>query len=263
VVSDERAGPYPLKTCARHGSDYYEHCAVCVTENLAAERAEAREKRYPIAPNGIFWSLQGEAHLRGFQMGFVRLGGCSVGCAQCDTDYSVAEKLTVPELLTCCYQTFPHDRDQWVWITGGEPTDHDLRPLLAGLKSAGYSTAVATSGVRRLIPPVDWLSVSPHSEDPAKFVQRYGNEVKLIDGLNDLDLRSWVKRWDNTIDFMYRYVQPMSRKDERLVRHDGGSTEWVVRYVEDEASLERCLAFLKDHPRWALSRQDHHAWAVK
>lgn len=252
------------RECAKHpGSTYYARCAICIAEEHAASKAIG-EKRYPIAPNGIFWSIQGEAHLRGFQMGFVRLGGCSVGCAQCDTDYSVAEKLTVGEIGVRCYQAFPHDRDQWVWITGGEPADHDLRPLIAHLKGMGYSVAVATSGSKRVIPPVDWLSVSPHSRDPAKFVQRYGNEVKLIDGLNGMDLWAWADRWDKDIDFMYRYVQPMSVKvtDEREEK-DGSVTVVRTRYVEDPMSLARCLGFLKDHPRWALSRQDHHAWGVK
>ena len=73
--------------------------------------------KYPIAPNGIFWSLQGEGHLRGFQMCFVRLAGCSVGCPQCDTDYSVFERLTVREILDRILDVVPAGfRDQWVWI---------------------------------------------------------------------------------------------------------------------------------------------------
>lgn len=55
--------------------------------------------KYAIAPNGIFWSLQGEAHLRGFQMMFVRLAGCSVGCPMCDTDYSVYRRMTPAQIV--------------------------------------------------------------------------------------------------------------------------------------------------------------------
>jgi len=202
---------------------------------------------YPIAPNGIFYSLQGEAHLRGFPMTFVRLGGCSVGCPQCDTDYTVADKLTADEIVREAIKVrHPADRDSWVWITGGEPADHDLRPLLSKFKAVGFSTAVATSGSKRVIPPVDWLSVSPHSYWPDRFHQRYGNEVKLVDGLNGLDLEIWVAEWDDKIDFMYRYVQPLSRNKQ-----------------EDPESLKRCIEFVKKNPRWALSRQDHHYWAMQ
>ena len=147
---------------------------------------------YALAPNGIFWTLQGEGHLRGFQMAFVRLAGCSVNCPGCDTNYTVDRKATVDDILRELVEVMPEgDRDQWVWITGGEPADRDMRPLLSALKAAGDSTALATSGVKRMIPPVDWLSVSPHSADPALFQQRYGNEIKLADGLNGLNLDAW------------------------------------------------------------------------
>ena len=203
--------------------------------------------RYPLSPNPIFWTLQGEGHLRGFQMAFIRLAGCSVGCAQCDTNYSVDSRAEVDEIVERVAAVIPtDDRDNWVWITGGEPTDHELRPLLRRLKSRGYSTAVVTSGVRRLIEPVDWLSVSPHSAVPAQFQQRYGDEIKIVDGLNGLDLEDWLdKNPDSDNDFLYRYVQPLW-KDGR----------------EDPESMARCLSFLKSHPRWALSRQDHKLWGV-
>lgn len=200
-------------------------------------------KRYPLAPNGVFWSLQGEGHLRGFQMCFLRLGGCSVGCFECDTDYSVASKHTAEELAELCdRETPPGALDRWVWITGGEPADHDLGPLIAALRAKRFSVAVATSGVKRVIPPVDWLSVSPHSPDGV--LQVYASELKLVEGLGGLDLEDCLARlpWRGA---MYRYVQPLWR--------DG---------VEDPESLQRCLQFLREHPDWALSRQDHKHWGV-
>lgn len=215
------------------------------------------EDRYPIAPDGIFWSLQGEGHLRGFQMGFIRLAGCSVGCPQCDTNYSVAEKLRTIEIVERCREVFPTTRDAWVWITGGEPTDHDLRPLTSFLSGHGFRVALATSGVRPHIPPVDWLSVSPHSADPGKFRQRYGSELKLVDGLHGLSLTEWAKEWGDRASFMYRYVQPQSK---RVIRPDERGR--VVHWEEDPESLRRCLDFLNEHPDWALSRQDHPAWSV-
>lgn len=207
--------------------------------------------RYPLSPDPIFWTLQGEGHLRGFQMAFVRLGGCSVGCVQCDTNYKVDSRATEEEIAERVAAIIPGgDRDTWVWITGGEPTDHELRPLLGALKSRGFSTAMVTSGVRRFIPPLDWLSVSPHSADPAQFQQRYGNELKLVDGLGGLSLDEWYAAWpDDKTDFMYRYVQPL---------WTGGPSDGC----EDPASIERCKAFLKTHPKWALSRQDHKHWGV-
>ena len=198
------------------------------------------DRTYPVAPNGIFWTLQGEGHLRGFQMVFVRLAGCSVGCPECDTDYSVARRMSADHIASEADEKTPKSvTDRWVWITGGEPADHGLRPLINALRKRRFAIAVAASGHRRVIPPVDWLSVSPH--DPDAMVQTYGNELKLVDGLHGLDLEAFYAKVDESrCDFMFRYVQPLS-----------------VNGREDPASLKRCLAFLRAHPNWSLSRQDH------
>lgn len=199
---------------------------------------------YPLSPNPIFWTIQGEGHLRGFQMAFIRLAGCSVGCPECDTDYRVAERCDLTTIVTRALAVTPAgSRDRWVWITGGEPTDHDIKPLLKALRSAGYSTALATSGVRRVISPVDWLSVSPHGN---ALTQRFGSEIKLVDGLGGMDLEQWhAANPDDSTDFMNRYVQPLT-----------------VDGVEGKTSLSRCLEFLKTRPNWSLSRQDHRHWGV-
>lgn len=205
------------------------------------------EKRYPLAANAIFWTLQGEGHLRGFQQLFVRLAGCSIGCAGCDTDYRCERVEPVSKIVEECETATPQGaRDRWVWVTGGEPTDHDLRPLIRGLHERGFSVCVATAGHRRFIPPIEWLSVSPH--DPAQWVQMYGNEVKIVPGLNGFSIDDFVRAHpDSETDFMYRYVQPL----------------WdMERGVEDAESLKDCLAWLRHHPNWALSRQDHKAWGV-
>lgn len=199
---------------------------------------------YSLAPNGVFFSVQGEAHLRGFPMAFVRLAGCSVGCALCDTDYRVSSKKTAAEIAEAVHEVMPANyRDRWVWITGGEPYDRDLLPLIKELRSQSFSIAVATTGIHRAIHSVDWLSVSPHSHN---LVQRYGHEVKLVDGLNGLDLWSWIDaNPDDGTDFWYRYVQPLSVSGE-----------------ECPDSLSRCMRFVREHPNWALSRQDHVYWGM-
>ena len=200
--------------------------------------------RYTLAPNAVFWSWQGEGHLRGFPMVFIRLAGCSVGCPQCDTDYSAERTASAEEIAAEVAATWPRGyRDRWVWITGGEPYDRQLRPLFRALRGVGASIAVATSGVHRAITPVDWLSVSPHG---GTLLQRYGSEVKLVDGLDGLDPWSWLAdNPDDTTDFLYRYVQPLS-----------------VDGVECAESLARCVAFCRHHPNWALSRQDHIHWGM-
>lgn len=179
-------------------------------------------------------------------MCFVRLAGCSVGCPGCDTNYSVDSRATAGEIAERIESCTPTDAaDRWVWLTGGEPADlpqlHQ-RELLTAISAKGYRIAVATSGVKPFIPPVDWLSVSPHSNE--KLAQPYGNEIKLVFGLGELDPFKFLAN-NPGIRFMYQYVQPRS-----------------VGNQEEEWSLLRCLDFLKDHPNWSLSRQDHHYWGM-
>lgn len=177
-------------------------------------------------------------------MCFVRLAGCSVGCPQCDTDYRKDSVATAKQIAQMAHNVTPHQvADRWVWLTGGEPADLPqikMRELLAALSARGFRIGVATSGVKPFIPPVDWLSVSPHSDGP--LAQPYGNEIKLIFGLNDFKPVIFLKN-NPGIRFMYQYVQPLSENG-----------------AESKQSLEACLSFLKSHPDWALSRQDHHYW---
>jgi 7-carboxy-7-deazaguanine synthase len=201
--------------------------------------------RYPLTSNPIFWTIQGEGHLRGMQMCFVRLAGCSVGCPACDTDYRKQEMATPEEIAARAHEVTPHDvRDRWVWITGGEPTDHNLAALIEALRAKRFSIALASSGHRQIPWSVDWLSISPH--DPAKWVQLSGDEVKLVPGLNGFEIEDFrVAHPDAETDFRFRYVQPLSRDKQ-----------------EDPESLRVCLEFLRRNPDWRLSRQDHHYWAV-
>lgn len=106
---------------------------------------------YPLAADGVFWTLQGEGALLGTPMAFIRLAGCSVGCPQCDTDDAVRERVSVDELLQRVRDVTPADFVRpWAWITGGEPLDHDLEPLSDGLHALGFSVALATSGTKRV-----------------------------------------------------------------------------------------------------------------
>lgn len=202
-------------------------------------------KKYAIAPNGIWFAPQGEAHLCGFQMAFLRLAGCSVGCAECDTDYSVDWKGTPEQVADEVLWVMPDGyRDKWVWITGGEPYDRDLLPLFRSLWKRDCRIAVATSGEHAAIHGIDWLSVSPHG---GPLRQPYGHEVKLVVGLNGLDPYEWQRKYpDSQTDFWYRYVQPLALEDGSICPE----------------SLAVCLRFLKDNPNWAMSQQNHKLWGV-
>lgn len=190
-----------------------------------------------LARQGVFWTVQGEGSLIGFPMVFVRLSGCSIGCVHCDTDYRPDTEATTDEIFRLIDRAVPVGfRRPWVWLTGGEPTDQPIAPLVKKLRSTGYYVALATAG-RAAIPMVDFLSVSPHGIDGT--VQREGDEVKVVPGLNGCPWTALdeIEGWK----FTARYLQPMSG---------------------DRVGLQQAVEYVKTHPRWRLGIQAHKTWRL-
>ena len=195
--------------------------------------------RYALAPHPIFTTIQGEGHLAGTTQVFLRLAGCSVGCPQCDTDYRVDSRAEVGEIvdrIAAEFSAMGSRVEPWVWMTGGEPADRDLEPLVSAFHRKNWKVAVATSGVKPMNVPVELLSVSPHSNSLG-LQCRYGNECKLIPGLNGFDALQFIDEWDNgSCRFWFKYLQPL----------DG-----------DPDSLELCKSIWRVRPDWGISIQQH------
>jgi organic radical activating enzyme len=110
----------------------------------------------------VFASVQGEGVSVGTPSVFVRLQGCSVGCAWCETKYSWAvgggHETTLDSLLA---QIAPLNVDNVV-VTGGEPLEHPaFVPLVNALKAAEHRIEVETAGtVNPPEVPVDQWNVS-------------------------------------------------------------------------------------------------------
>jgi 7-carboxy-7-deazaguanine synthase len=96
-----------------------------------------------------FFSIQGEGATAGLPAIFVRLQGCSVGCAWCDTKYSwdpAAGRAVTLDAILEEIASYPCRR---VVITGGEPLESPLfLPLAAALALEGFRIEVETSGTR-------------------------------------------------------------------------------------------------------------------
>ena len=184
-----------------------------------------------LAPDGVFRSIQGEGQLLGEPMVFVRLAGCSLNCPQCDTDYSVAERVSVAEVVKRINLVHPTDR---VWITGGEPTDQPALGRLTNILDIAYrDVAIATNGAKGGPFGGHWRSVTYHGGYP--LVMDRGDELKIVDGLNGYVLA------DPGGTFKHRFVQPL----------------WG-----DEGSAARCTQFVLENPGWRLGVQAHKSWGL-
>jgi 7-carboxy-7-deazaguanine synthase len=141
----------------------------------------------------IFYSIQGEGPWMGVPCVFIRLSGCNLRCAWCDTPYASwhpeGSDYSVVELQTRLGE-WPRAA---VVITGGEPfLFRDLPLLCNALRAEGRPVALETSG--SLYQPItcDLLVVSPKlsasDPDSAQFPVEYARHHK---GRTDLEpLRS-------------------------------------------------------------------------
>jgi 7-carboxy-7-deazaguanine synthase len=93
----------------------------------------------------IFYSLQGETSRTGLPTVFVRLTGCPLRCAWCDTEYAFSggETMSVAELV----DTILAQPTRRVCVTGGEPlAQKNSLLLLTSLCDAGCDVSLETSG---------------------------------------------------------------------------------------------------------------------
>jgi organic radical activating enzyme len=226
---------------------------------------------YPFAET--FGAPQGEGLYSGVPMRFMRLLGCSVGqtvCTACDTDFVTMRKDlgggVVP--LSGIRQVVGDYR--YACITGGEPLDRDLRPLVRALD--GVSVHVETSGTKKpvwLDPKVGarkrgmhaigedldntdgrmawrwqemWITVSPKPGYLPEMVERVADEIKvIIGGLGDGP--GWptvddAVRWADMGRLVY--VQPRNERNDI-----------------NRENLDAVLEIVDRHPQLRLSCQLH------
>jgi 7-carboxy-7-deazaguanine synthase len=99
----------------------------------------------------IYKSVQGESSFAGLPCIFVRLAGCNLRCAWCDSEYTFSggKKMTDDEIFGEVTKLAPV---KLLEITGGEPMlqERALAPFMQRLLDFGYEVLIETSGERPL-----------------------------------------------------------------------------------------------------------------
>lgn len=184
-----------------------------------------------------FYTLQGEGFYTGKAAYFVRLCGCDIGCAWCDSKLSWSyqtENLVQVKDIVAKAASFPAKA---VVVTGGEPLSYDLDYLCEELQIAGVQTFVETSGAYKLSGSWNWICLSPKKQNPPQEeIFEKANELKVI--IFDETGFQWAEENAAKVSPDCKlYLQPEWSKHKTLIPE-------IVEYV-------------KNNPKWSISLQSH------
>ena len=87
--------------------------------------------------------------------------GCDVGCVWCDVKESWDESKHPSIEVSKIMERISSYATDFVVITGGEPTLHNLIPLIKALKDDQKYIAIETAGTNPLPDGLDWVCFSP------------------------------------------------------------------------------------------------------
>jgi 7-carboxy-7-deazaguanine synthase len=100
----------------------------------------------------LYKSVQGESSFAGLPCIFVRLAGCNLRCAWCDSEYTFTggKPFTEDEIVAQIEALAPC---KLIEFTGGEPMlqAKELLPLMQRLLAQNYTLMIETSGERPLV----------------------------------------------------------------------------------------------------------------
>lgn len=143
----------------------------------------------------IFFSIQGERLLQGIPSVLVRLSGCNLNCAWCDSKMKSSYVVSFEELIN----QISKYNCKYIILTGGEPLIYkDIVFLTQELKNQGFHITVETNATVKKPIVCDLLSLSP------KLMHSGNVDVKLFDP--DI-IKYYLKNYNYQIKFVVRDQQ--------------------------------------------------------
>jgi len=172
----------------------------------------------------IFPTLQGEGPYVGWPAVFIRLGGCNLSCAFCDTQFEDFKPMRTLDILDRVQQFATLNGKRicdLVVITGGEPMRQPISVLCEALLEADYLVQIETNGTlfRPLpygldivcSPKISDTQYHPIREDLLERVTAF----KFIISTTDARYADVPEVGQSSFNIPV-YVQPMDELDETI-----------------------------------------------
>lgn len=184
----------------------------------------------------IFKSIQGESSWAGLPCLFIRLTGCPLRCAYCDTAYAYegGVEMSLGAILDRCLEL----GGPLVEVTGGEPLAQEACPLLVRtLLDLPFTVLVETSGAL----PIEALP--PEA-------------IRIMDLKCPGSGMAHKNRWEN--------IEHLNRRDEvKFVICHRGDYDWSRAVLKEYDLGSRCRGVLFAPAHGALEPRRLAQWIVE
>ena len=212
--------------------------------------------------NELFQTIQGEGFYTGVPAIFIRLQGCDVGCAWCDTKNTWEID---PDKQSSLHELSDHSDQSSCWaevsaqgiideikrldysarlvvITGGEPCMVDLRELTALLHDNAFQTQIETSGTYPILTDKrTWVTLSPK-------VNMRGGKVVLQSALERAnEIKHPVAR-EKDIEQLDKLLTQLTSTEDKTI---------CLQPISQKASATELCSRVCIERNWRLSVQVH------
>ena len=223
----------------------------------------------------IFETIQGEGVFLGLASFFIRLQGCSVKCFFCDEkstwDHHPADNASQPIDGILDRLEIINPKLKRVVITGGEPSEQDIVPLIRALAQNGFKVALETAATGAYMTEILNLQQELNQEfENDKFWITFSPKEPYSDNAKVYDQRIWAQA--NELKFVYSAkVDPLKIDEyivEKIIKSLGNEQNFCPiflspDYFDFEQSKARILALIRVYPRiLRLTIQAHKYWGI-
>ncbi len=195
----------------------------------------------------IFYTLQGEGARAGQASIFIRLAMCNKECWFCDTDWSFGRVHTLAKIAERINK-YPCE---WIVWTGGEPTIQLTDAVVDYFRELGYRQAIETNGTNPVPKDIDYIACSPKVTPEVLW---HNFEMTGVDEyrfpVNNLEIEKQVPRTRDIPPAKYYYLSPLFLGEKKQM------------FAYQKETVAKCVAYIKEHPEWSLSVQQHKLWGI-